>query len=434
VSTNTPKAQVFMPDHDVIVIGAGFAGLTAVTALMDAGKDVVLLEAQPRVGGRVDSQALPDGSRVDTGGQFFSRDMTQVVALAERHGASRVFSYASGRESYRPPMPPEQGARIWEGVDHLRDRLLSVDIADPAFARLTVAQWIDQQEDTPEEVRNAYRRLVKGLWCRAPEEITLAYLVSNDSRVTNEYPELEMFLDGTMHALAEKHAASLGNRLRLSSPATGITLKEDHVEVTVEDETLSASQVLLAVPPVMARRIDISPSWSSDLQQALDAWAPGCAIKLQLGYATPFWRDKGLNGSVVWNEPQGIYACDASHDNYFGIVVFFGGPLASEWHKRPQKELADFVASELAKVLGEEAAHPGSVCMKDWVNDPWSGGAYSDVITDLDAQNAEAVLLEGLPRLSFACSELSPSFPGYVEGAIVAGKQAAAVLLQRLKL
>lgn len=419
-----------MADHDVIIIGAGFTGLTAALDLIEAGLNVIIVEARNRVGGRVESECLPSGIRIDTGGQFLCRDMTNLMETVHRHGARTVFSYVDGEQSYRPALSPEQGETIWNGVERLRERMRSLDLTDPALARLTVGEWIDRQTDMPSDVTGSFRRLVKGLWCRAPEDVALAYLVSNDRRITNAYPELEMFLGDTMHALAEKLAESLGDRLRLSAPATSITMMQDKVEVDVEGRALTARHVIIAVPPVMARRIEISPPLPDTLTRALAAWEPGCAIKLQIGYRTPFWRDHGLNGSVMWSDPQGIYACDASYDDYFGIVVFLGGPLASEWHKRPQTELADFVTAELAAAIGDQAGDPISICIRDWVNDAWSDGAYSDVITDLEATDAEAILLEGLPRLRFACSELSPSFPGYIEGAIVAGKQAAHAVLQ----
>lgn len=419
-----------MADHDVIVIGAGFTGLTAARDLIDAGLDVIIVEARSRVGGRVESEYLPNGTRIDTGGQFLCREMTHLMETAQRHGAQTVLSYVDGQQSYRPAIPTEQGDAIWDGLERLRERMRSLDMSDPALARLTVGQWIDRQTDMPSNVTGSFRRLVKGLWCRAPEDVALAYLVSNDRRVTNTHPELEMFLGDTMHALADRLAAGLGDRLRLSAPATSITIMQDEVEVDVEGRALTARHVIIAVPPVMARRIELSPPLPPTLTKALAAWEPGCAIKLQIGYETPFWRDKGLSGSVMWSDPQGIYACDASHDDYFGIVVFLGGPLASDWHRRPQTELADFITSELAAVFGSPGQEPSSVCIRDWVNDAWSDGAYSDVITDIDATDAEAVLLEGLPRLRFACSELSQSFPGYIEGAIVAGKHAARSILQ----
>lgn len=418
-----------MADHDVIVIGAGFTGLTAATELIEAGLDVLVVEARNRVGGRVESEYLPNGTRIDTGGQFLCRDMTHLMETAQHHGARTVCSYVDGEQSYRPTISTGRGDAIWDGVERLRQRMRSLDLTDPVMVRMTVGQWIDQQTDM-RDITGAFRRLVKGLWCRAPEDVALAYLVSNDRRITNSYPELEMFLGDTMHALTDRIASGLGDRLRLSAPATSITIMPDEVEVDVEGRALTARHVIIAVPPVMARRIEISPPLPAPLRNALAAWEPGCAIKLQIGYETPFWRDKGLSGSIMWNDPQGIYACDASYDDYFGIVIFLGGPLASEWHRRTQTELAAFVTAEISAAFGNPAHQPISVCIRDWVNDTWSDGAYSDVITDLDATDAEAILLEGLPRLHFACSELSPSFPGYIEGAIVAGKHAAKSVLQ----
>ncbi|WP_245518655.1 FAD-dependent oxidoreductase, partial [Mesorhizobium sp. M1C.F.Ca.ET.204.01.1.1] len=60
-----------------------------------------------------------------------------------------------------------------------------------------------------------------------------------------------------------------------------------------------------------------------------------------------------------------------------------------------------------------------------WFNDTGSVGGYSDLIVDMKATNAERTILVGAPPVYFASSELSPSFPGYIEGAIVAGRIAA---------
>ena len=69
---------------------------------------------------------------------------------------------------------------------------------------------------------------------------------------------------------------------------------------------------------------------------------------------------------------------------------------------------------------------------RDWTDDAWSGGAYSDLVMDLSAYDTEDVLRAGDGPIQFASSELSPSFPGYVEGAIIAGRLAASKLLAAL--
>jgi monoamine oxidase len=415
-----------MAKHDVIVIGAGFTGLSAAEALVAAGLDVILLEARDRVGGRVESKVLDDGQRVDSGGQFLCDDMPEVTALARRFGKTFVRSYVDGEMSFRPPVAVEDAYRTLDEVDDLRHRARTVDLDDPALARLTVAQWLERQ-DASDAAKQGYSRLVEGLWCRGTGEISFVYLASNDRRVTNTQSELEFFIGETMHSLADDLAATLGPRLKSSMPVTKITHSAESVEVCCGDQRFHSASAILAVPPVMARRLDYVPALPSPLLGALSAWESGVVIKVLVRYPTPFWRARGLSGMVMWSEPHGFFACDASRgDGHGAIIVFIGGPAAASWHDSHEAELKSFVLSELAAALGDAASEPIDVSLRDWVDDRWSGGGYSDTIADLNAADAEAVLRRGLPRLKFASSELSSSFAGYIEGAIIAGRTAAA--------
>jgi monoamine oxidase len=417
--------------HDVVIIGAGFCGLSAATALIDAGADVVVLEARDRVGGRVESKIMADGLRIDTGGQFLCEDMPEIWGLAQRFGKTPVHAYAEGGITFRPYLPPETGYAQWDEIETLRQRIRTIDLGDPSLAALTVADWIARQDATPAG-KDGFIRLVEGLWCKAAEDIAFVYLASNDRRNTNEQSEMEFFLAETMHALAEDMAAALSPRVRLGTPARTISHRADGVEIDCGSKKLAARHVIIATPPVMARRLAYEPALPAVLTGALDAWGSGTVTKLLIRYRQPFWRARGLSGTVVWNHPHGLYACDASQGSKAAIVVFIGGPSAEEWHGRDPLELQRFVVEELAGALGSEAGDPVEISLRDWVDDAWSGGAYSDAITDVNRTDAEDLLRAGLPRLHFACSELSPSFPGYIEGAIVAGRAAAANVLARL--
>ena len=421
-----------MPGLDVIVVGAGFTGLSAACALADQGLGVLLLEARGHVGGKVESETLSDGTRIDTGGQFFCRDMTELTGLIEKNGRTPVMTHYDGETIYRPPVSAEQGYARWRGVDALRDRMIATDPNDPALAHLTVADWIAGLDDVPADVKKSFLRMIKGLWCRDPQEVSLLYLASNDRRITNTYSEMEMFLPDTMHAVADDLAAKLGDRLLLDMSVTRIEHSADGVEVTAGGKRFSAKKLILAVPPVMARKLDFSPALPARTAKALAAWSPGQSIKLQITYEKPFWREKGLSGAVMWHEPQGLYCCDASRGDYAGLVVFVGGPEARHWHEKPQEELLEFVRGQLSEAFGPEGGKPTDIHVRDWVGDTWCGGAYSDVITDLDAADAEDVLREGLPSIRFASSELALSYPGYIDGAIVAGRAAAAQVLAEL--
>ncbi|MBL0370836.1 flavin monoamine oxidase family protein [Rhizobium sp. KVB221] len=414
-----------MSQHDVIVVGGGFTGLSAATALAEAGLDVVLLEARERVGGRVESHVLPDGMRVDTGGQFLCEDMPEVMALAKAHGKTLVRAYVDGDVVFQPPMPLEQGHAIYDEVDALRERARNTDLDDPSVTRLTVTEWTNRQ-DASDEAKHGFLRLIDGLWCRSPDDVSFVYLASSDRRITNTQSELELFLAETMHSLAEDLAAKLGHRVVLNAPVTKVRYSGDGVEVDVGGGHFTARQAIIALPPVMARRLDFQPPLPNQLSRALAAWGSGAVIKVLARYARPFWRDRQLSGTVIWSEPEGLYACDVSRNRDDGaLVIFIGGPLALDWHGKEDADIRNFILKKLVSALGEDAGKPLDVSFRDWTDDAWSGGAYSDSIIDVETTDAETTILQGLPSIRFAASELSPSFPGYIEGAIVAGRQAA---------
>lgn len=419
--------------HDVIVVGAGFSGLAAATELMRAGRDVVLVEARDRVGGRVESVRLADGTRIDSGGQFLCRDMTELVGLAHAHGRRITMAHADGDEVFQPPIPLRRGHQIWAGVDALRERIIHLDAADPALVGLSVGQWIARRKDLDPDVAAAFLRLIEGLWCRSPDEVSFAWLASTDARITNEYSEMESFLGGTMHALAEDLAAGLGDRLRLSCPVSRIEHSAAgaivHAAVDAGDRRFAAARVIVCVPPVMAGRIVYDPPAPAPVARAFAAWGTGDVIKIFIRYETPFWRAHGLSGTVMWSAPHGLYACDASRDGLCGLVMFIGGRFARHWHGRPQSELRTFIRARLVAALGEQAGRIVELSIRDWTDDRWCGGGYGDNVVDPDAGDAESPLRQGFGPIRFASSELSPSYPGYIEGAITMGRRAARDML-----
>ena len=168
------------------------------------------------------------------------------------------------------------------------------------------------------------------------------------------------------------------------------------------------------------------PTLPAALTKALGVWESGAVVKILVRYARPFWRERGLSGMAMWRDMPGLFACDASKNaEHAALVVFVGGPLALRWRELGEAALRVEVTTRLTDALGPEAADVLDFNQRDWTHDRWSGGAYSDLIVDVMARHAERIILAGASPVHFAASELSPSFPGYVEGAIVAGRSAA---------
>ncbi|MBN9253755.1 MULTISPECIES: flavin monoamine oxidase family protein [unclassified Mesorhizobium] len=413
---------------DVIIVGAGFTGLSAAIELKRAGIDFMLLEARERVGGRVEAMRNGLGEWIDSGGQFLCEDMPQVMALAKARGKTFVETYVEGDFTTHPSMPAIRADRTYHASMAIRERMNGIDPDDPAIAGFSVAAWLDRQADTS-DAKAAFRSMIEGLWCLALDKVPLWHLIDNDRRITNEVPELQYFLRETMQSLADDLAGDLGDRLRLNTPVTRIEHGPAGVRAASAGGVVEARAVLVALPPAMAAKLDFAPALPSPLARALGVWESGAVIKILVRYARPFWRDKGLSGMVMWRDLPGLFACDASKDGgHAALVVFVGGPLALRWRGLGPSALRAEVMARLAETLGPDALEIVDFNQRDWTQDRWSGGAYCDLIVDATARDAENIIRAGAPPVHFAASEVSPSFPGYVEGAIVAGRIAATAI------
>ena len=405
----------------MIVVGAGFSGLAAATDLNSAGLDVVVVEARDRVGGKAGATVNGLGERLDIGGQYYCDDMVEVARLVERHALTVVPTPVQGEIVTQPPLDIAARAASYAQSVGLREKLKQ-EMADDRNSRDSVAGWLGRQ-DVSSDAKAGFRSMIEGLWCLPLESVPAWHLADTDRRITNEQFELQYSLAETMQALADRLAAGLGDRVRLSTPVRTLELRDGHVRVVMDTGALAARAVLVAVPPVAASRIVHTPALDAPLAGALGVWQSGSVIKARVRYATPFWRDRGLSGMVMWRDPAGLFCCDASMDGQTALGIFAGGPLARVWRRGDIRAL---ILDHLAAALGDEARAALDVWHHDWCDDPWSGGGYGDLIVDAGAHTAEDIIRTGQPPLHFVFSELSSSFPGYIEGALIAGRAAAA--------
>ncbi|TIW87301.1 MAG: FAD-dependent oxidoreductase, partial [Mesorhizobium sp.] len=298
---------------DVVIVGAGFTGLCAALELKRAGIDFLVLEARHRVGGRVEAVRNGLGELIDSGGQFLCQDMPELMALAKARGKSFVETYIEGEFITHPSMSVEEAERTYQVAMAIRERMNRIEPDDASIAGLTVATWLERQKDTA-DAKATFRSMIEGLWCLALDKVPLWYLIDNDRRITNEVFELQYFLGDTMQSLAEDLAAELGDRLRLNQAATRVERAQQGVRVSTGAATIEAREVLIALPPATAAKLDFAPALPAELAGALGVWESGAVIKILVRYAKPFWRERGLCGMVMWRDQPGLFACDASQD------------------------------------------------------------------------------------------------------------------------
>ncbi len=414
------------------MVGAGFAGLIAATELIGAGRSVVVLEARDRVGGRTESTVDDTGRLVDSGGQFINDDMPHVLALAASRGRTLVagdhelasLAFRGGGEITDDP---RAFADLLAAADGAAERLEGVDPA--SLGDRSLGDWLRSRLDG--DALAAAHGGFAGAFCLSPDLLLAAHVAEMGERTPMTRDELQYVIAETLHGLAVELGDELGERLHLGTRVRSVHRHAKGSTVVAEGLTIDASHVVVAVPPVAIGSIAFDPPLPDDVRSAAEAFRPGSVIKFLVSYPSAFWRDPaGTLGSVrEWLTPAGLYTRDATaHADHPSIVAFLGGPSADEWGAwTPERRRASLL-EHLVEGYGPEATRPVAFLERVWAPDDLGAGGYCNLLVDPAHLDAVDVLRRGPgddPRISFACTELAPSFPGYVEGAITAGLAAA---------
>jgi monoamine oxidase len=393
----------------IVVIGAGLAGLAAAEALVRAGREVIVLEARDRVGGRVWSRELPDGSIVEMGAEFILPGNRLVEETARRLGlALWEKGMAYGRRE------PRGGEPVTE--HQLRAAAVAIERAlqDDAMRRGSAAALLDRL-DQPAGVREAIRARVEISTASAAEDVEAGELAG-----------VAAFSDAPSHgvaggnqALARGLAARLGERIHLSSPVASIMLGDDGVVVRSRTDAIAATAVVVAVPAPVIGDIAFESGLPPPLRDALARVRTGHAAKLFVPLrARP-------EPSAVLSVPERFWtwtAC-AGDDVQPVVHAFAGSERALE-----RLEVADGAESwlaALARLRPELPLEPDGAVLSTWSDDPWARGAYSVQ----PPGGHDPALAQPHGRLVLAGEHTAGPLAGLMEGALASGVRAAGQLL-----
>ncbi|WP_291298778.1 FAD-dependent oxidoreductase [Elioraea sp.] len=414
---------------DVVVVGAGFAGLAATQALEAAGCRTALLEALERPGGRAETVIGADGSAWDAGAQFINGDMRRVLGLARRFGLGLVAAPVGGRSAVHAP-----------GAGHAQVRLALAEAEAFEAAVIAGAGRVDDAASLADLVgaerlsplgRSVIRSAIAELCCAAPEDVSAAWAAEGDARYGSDRDDVEFFLREGFGGLAAALAASLRSAPRLGTPVLGLGEGTGTVQVHTPRGTLVAAAVVLAVPMARAARL-APPSLPAEARAALAGFREGAVIKLALRYAEPFWRYGGFAGNLRSAALPGLWFGDTSTGEGGTLTALAGGPLARELAALPAEARISRIAAAAAEGFGVAAPPLLSCDERLWLDHPTLGGGYSGHRAAGAPSGAEAALTRLDGPIVFAGTDLAADFPGFVEGAIASGEAAAARVLGKL--
>lgn len=442
--------------HDAIVVGAGVAGLTAADRLVASGRDVIVLEARDRVGGRtltVDVPGVP-GLRVDSGGQWVGPAQHALLAELKRFGLTTIDQAGgghdlvslSGRLSRYTGSTPRLGALT----------VLDVGLALRRFERLAETVALDRPWATPDAEaldgqtfetwilrhcrtkrgREFFRICCEAVFATEPANLSLLHALfyshsggGLEHLISTEGGAQHARVDGGMQQLSERLASGLGDRVRLEEPVSGIAQDGAVGSVTTERGTHEASRVIVAVPPTLAGRLKFDPPMPGARDALTQRMPQGSVIKCHAVYERPFWRDAGLSGEAAGDTTPVKVVFDGTPpaDGSPGVLVaFIEGADAIRLSSASADDRRSEVLDVLAHYVGDAARRPAAFVERDWGAEPWTRGCYGAHLPPGAWTQVGTALREPVGLIHWAGTETAERWCGYIDGAITSGERAAA--------
>jgi monoamine oxidase len=445
---------------DFVVVGAGLAGLTAALRLAQADSSVIVLEARDRVGGRVWTKTLDDGTWLDMGGTWYGPGQDHAYALAREMCVDTYPTYSEGDSllvmpdgtSVRKPgsFPISDlvsAAAMLAVMDRIESMGSWIPLDRPWDApqarewdRQTFAAWLDSQldDDSAALAKTGMNTIVSSVFCCDTAELSLLhalYLLHSHKgfvqMMSTAGGDQQDRVMGGAQAVAKAVGARLGDAVRLSSPVSRITQDGAGVEVVSDTVIVRARRAIVAIPPTLSGHIRYEPPLPEDRALLVQRMPVGWIIKALVMYDEPFWRNKGLTGnSFGVNHPIGVTYDGCTDTGTPGLMIAFAfGPHAQALGKLSKADRERRFVDALVSRFGPEAGSPTGYEEVDWSREQWGGCMFAHfapgVLTSLGP-----ALREPFGLIHWAGTETGTDGHGSMNAAIESGERAAREVLQ----
>jgi monoamine oxidase len=428
-----------MNQADVIIIGAGAAGLAAGAALAEAGKSIVILEARGRIGGRVQTVRDPQWPvPMEFGAEFIHGRPKESWELVHR-GGLRAYDVTNDHWQSRGGKPVTHSGG-WSGLDAVMQRLDRLGNRDLSFVDFL------QQEcaDLPDAAKRMARAFVEGLDAADAKLVSARSIAASelDGETFDADVPFRIF-DGYDRLLEVLARPVPSTAVQLNAVVCAVQWSAAGVVVeTTVGTRFRAAQLIITLPIGVLRAksgetgaVSFDPPLPDGFRDALDHMRMGPVVKVLLRFHRVFWEDGPWRDLGFVHSPGDVFPtwwtmlpCRVPL-----LTAWAGGPAAGPLSHQPAAQVLDAALHSLAGLLGATVwmlrTELAAWHVSDWHTDPYARGAYAfATVGGTDAAQRMAEPIE--EKLYFAGEATHPGYAGTVAAAIASGHRAAAQTLE----
>ncbi len=405
----------------IIVVGAGLSGITAAHELVSRGFSVTLLEAQSRIGGRIDT-SLIEGTPIELGCQYIhgpgGNPLTPL--LKKFHIDFKPISITN------MIIYDTEGKPInFESLSAFRE---AVESRLKGSSKKRFSEASEFKEFTPEVFLHAFREQIHQKSVYTPERkdslqsyklgLTLDHLGGNHV-IINGYSKLP---EGLLKEV--KNSGLL--EIHLDHEVTAIKDEGHRVVVTTPHGKFDANVVVCTVPLKVLKAIHFNPPLSARKQEAIENLGMAIHEKILLHFDEPFWPND-VHYLLPYDPETGFWR-EIINLHHFIKEKSGGTLLISSYAERTELEVSDNKLVEsalnmLIRIFGNKVSKPKWSKITRWYKDPFVQGAYS-YHTEKSSLRDNEDLSEPQGKICFA-GEHTSQFPSSVDGAYLSGIKAA---------
>jgi monoamine oxidase len=421
---------------DVLVIGAGAAGLVAALEIALTGCSVAVIEAEERTGGRMFT-VLEDGLAIELGAEFVHGDLPLTKEIAEKAGA-KIAAVKGSIWQHREGKIEKQEDFIDDYHD-LEKKFRGLKVDKPVSGFLAEDLAGEQYED----LRFSLKNYVEGYYAADTEKASTMALREELTRGEEEQYRVEGCYQLLVDYL-EQECRKNGVTFYLSQPVTQLQWKRGEAAVITQKGGFKGHKVLVTVPVgvLQMEGITFFPALPQ-IKKAAQHLGFGHVIKMVMQFEDPFWKNKELATDNDLSDLNFLFSAETiptwwthypQKDNV--LVGWLGGPMAETLQFLSTEELTAKAIYSLSKIFNLDVLYLQQKLVRahcyNWSADPHFSGAYSYEV--VNGEGAIRTLQQPVEDTIYFAGEGLHHGPqiGTVEGALTSGREAARRLIASL--